>query len=195
MHLGVPCGEYQPRLRVSRFMESMEAATRAEIVLTDPDGREAVLGDFAADPLVVILVRYFGCLPCQNFVRDVDLALDRFPALARVVAIGGSTDAQARWLRDTKGVGIPLLLDPEQRVRELVGLGNLSPRQLANGRGWVNYARAIGNGFRPQMPSEHARSAPGIAVFDPTFAVSWVHRGEMLGDYPTVDELIEHVSG
>jgi peroxiredoxin len=175
-------------------MDSMKTDARAAIVLTDPDGRQAALGDFAADPLVVILVRYFGCLPCQNFVRNVDLAIDRFPASARVIAVGGSTDAQARWLRETKGVGMPLLLDPEQRVRSLVGVGDLSPRQLASSRGWVNYAKAIGNGFRPQMPSEHARSAPGIAVFDPSFSVSWVHRGEMLGDYPTIDQLIEHVS-
>ncbi len=175
-------------------MDSIEIETPAAFVLADPDGGQVVLDDFAADPLVVILVRYFGCLPCQNFVRDVDLAMDRFPASARIIAVGGSTDAQARWLRETKGVGMPLLLDPEQRVRSLVGLGDLSTRQLARSRGWVDYARAIGNGFRPQMPSEHARSAPGIAVFDPSFSVSWVHRGEMLGDYPTIDELIEHVS-
>ena len=108
-----------------------------------------------------------------------------------MIAVGGSTDHQARWLRDTKGVGMPLLLDRDQRVRSLVGLGDLTTRQLTRAGGWANYARAIGSGFRPQMPTEHARSAPGIAVFDSALEPLWVHRGEMMGDYPPIDELIE----
>ena len=172
-------------------MTSPEHQNVFEIVVRDPDGRSVALGDYAADPLVVILVRYFGCLPCQNYVRDVDRSLDRFASDTRVIAVGGSTDRQARWLRDTKGVGMPLLLDPDQRVRALVGLGDLTARQLSKAGGWANYARAIGSGFRPQVPTEHARSAPGIAVFDRNFDALWVHRGQMMGDYPPIDELIE----
>jgi len=56
---------------------------------TDPNGNPTTLGDFGADPLVVILVRYFGCLPCQEFVRDLDGSLDRFPEGTRVIAVGG----------------------------------------------------------------------------------------------------------
>ena len=172
-------------------MESPKPQDNAEIALVDPDGNPVAFGEFVAEPLVVILVRYFGCLPCQNYVRDVDRTLDRFPSGARVIAVGGSTDHQARWLRDTKGVGMPLLLDRDQRVRSLVGLGDLTTRQLTRAGGWANYARAIGSGFRPQMPTEHARSAPGIAVFDSALEPLWVHRGEMMGDYPPIDELIE----
>lgn len=165
----------------------------AAIALSDPDGNPTTLGNFAADSLVVILVRYFGCLPCQEFVRDLDGELDRFPAGTRVIAIGGSSDHQARWLRDTKGVQLPLLLDPEQQVRAVAGVGDLTARQMSSLGGATNYVKSLVRGFRPQVPTADATKAPGIVVFDSDFDVTWVHHGEMLGDYPSVDELIERV--
>jgi peroxiredoxin len=165
----------------------------AGIALTDPDGNPKTLGEFGADPLVVILVRYFGCLPCQEFVRDLDGERDRFPAGTRVIAVGGSADHQARWLRDTKGVEMPLLLDPDQEVRAVAGVGDLSARQMSSLGGATNYVKSLVRGFRPQVPTHDATKAPGIVVFDSELNVAWVHHGEMLGDYPPVDDLIDTV--
>ena len=97
--------------------------TASDITLHDPDGVPVELTSLAADPLVVVLVRYYGCLPCQAYLRDVDAARDRFADGARVIAVGGSADFQARWLRDDMGIGLPLLLDPDQHVRALRDLG------------------------------------------------------------------------
>jgi len=160
------------------------------IALVDPDGKPQTLGDYAADRLVVILVRYFGCLPCQDFVREVDRVRHRFPDGSRVIAIGGSADHQARLLRDTKGVEMPLLLDPDQQVRAVAGLGDLSARQLMRLGGWANYLSALRKGFRPQVPTADARKAPGVVIFDAGFNVVSVHRGEMMGDYPTIEQPI-----
>lgn len=168
--------------------------TVASIALTDPDGNPTTLGEFGADPLVVILVRYFGCLPCQEFVRDLDGEFDRLPIGSRVIAVGGSADYQARWLRDTKGVEMPLLLDPNQEVRAVAGVGDLSARQMSSLGGATNYVKSLVRGFRPQVPTADATKAPGIVIFDSEFNVTWVHHGEMLGDYPTVDALIEQIA-
>ena len=168
--------------------------TTASIALTDPDGNPTTLGEFAADPLVVVLVRYFGCLPCQEFVRDLDVQLNRLPGGSQVIAVGGSADHQARWLRDTKGVQMPLLLDPDQEVRAVAGVGDLSALQMARVGGAANYVKSLVRGFRPQVPTADATKAPGIVVFDSDFNVTWVHHGEMLGDYPTVDALIDRVN-
>jgi hypothetical protein len=35
--------------------------------------------------------------------------------------------------------------------------------------------------------------APGIVMFDSDFNVTWVHHGEMLGDYPSIDDVVEQV--
>jgi hypothetical protein len=32
--------------------------------------------------------------------------------------------------------------------------------------------------------------APGIVIFDRDFSIEWIHRGEMLGDYPPLDDLL-----
>ncbi len=165
----------------------------SEIPLADPEGNQTTLGSFAAEPLAVVLVRYFGCLPCQHFLRDVDRAIEDFPTGSRVIAVGGSSIRQAQWLRDVKEVKIPLLLDPGQEVRSIAGVGQLTARQMSKGDGWMNYARAMRHGFRPQVPTADALQAPGIVIFGRDFSVAWVHRGEMMGDYPTVQDLIGRV--
>ena len=163
--------------------------TPAEITLADPDGNAVVLGDYRANPLVVILVRYFGCLPCQDYLGQLSESGRWLPADADVVAVGGSAAYQARWLRDNKGVSIPLLLDSGERVRSIAAVGNLSARQMTSWQGATNYLKALRHGYLPQVPTGDALKAPGIIVFDREFDPLWVHRGETLGDYRTVDEL------
>ena len=165
----------------------------SQIALTDPEGNRTTLGSFAADPLAVVLVRYFGCLPCQHFLRDVDRAIEDFPAGSRVIAVGGSSIRQAQWLRDVKGVTLPLLLDPGQEVRSIAGVGQLTARQMSKGDGWRSYAKAMRSGFRPQVPTSDALQAPGIVILGSDFSVAWVHEGEMMGDYPTVPDFIGHM--
>lgn len=110
-------------------MTSTNAFDPRSVTLHDPGG-PVPFGELAADPLVVILVRYFGCLPCQAYLQDIDAARRRFPPQAGVVAVGGSADYHARWLRDSQGIDMPLLLDSHQHIRTLAELGDLTRRQL-----------------------------------------------------------------
>lgn len=162
----------------------------ATIELTDPDGKPVRFGDLAADPLVVVLVRYYGCLPCQAYVQDVDAIADQFPDGARVVAVGGSADFQAKWLRDDLGIQMPLLLDPDQHVRALAELGNFGVRQFASVKGGLNYVKAMRRGLRPQKITRDTVRSPGVAVFGPDLQVRWTYEGVRLGDYPGIDQLL-----
>lgn len=175
-------------------MTSTDAADHRSVTLHDPDGRPVAFGELVAEPLVVILVRYFGCLPCQAYLQDVADARERFPAQARVVAIGGSADYQARWLRDTQGIDMPLLLDPEQHIRTIAELGDLTRRQLLSPQGAANYVRAMRRGLRPQKITKDTVRSPGVAVFDPDLQVTWTYEGRRLGDYPSVDEVVQQAS-
>lgn len=175
-------------------MKPGDSADPGAVILHDPDGRPVPLRNLTADPLVVILVRYFGCLPCQAYLQDIDAARRRFPAEARVVAVGGSADYQARWLRDTQGIDMPLLLDPEQRIRAIAELGDLTRRQLLSPQGAANYVRAMRRGLRPQKITKDTVRSPGVAIFGPDLQVRWTHEGRMLGDYPPVDEVVRQAS-
>ena len=59
--------------------------------LVTPDGAPVRLDDFAGPTLVVQFVRYFGCLPCQVYLRQLDGRAAELAAVgAHAIAVGGS---------------------------------------------------------------------------------------------------------
>ena len=163
--------------------------------LSTPDGAPLRLDAFAGSTLVVQLVRYFGCLPCQVYLRDLDGRAGALAAVgARAIAIGGSADYQARWLRDS-GITMPLLLDPPGTFREWAGLGNLGRRQMLAPRGIRSYLSAVAAGVRPTRPTADVMRSPGIVILDADLALRWVHEGTALGDYPPLDTVIDQAAG
>lgn len=169
----------------------LPAMPLGDIPLLTPDGGPASLSAFAGTPLVIQLVRYFGCLPCQAYLRELDARAGAFAALGvTVIAVGGSAAYQARWLRDT-GVAMPLLLDPAQQVRDAVGFGSLGVRQLVAPRGLRSYAAAILSGIRPQRITGDVMRSPGIAILDAAHDLRWTYEGTALGDYPSLDEVLD----
>jgi hypothetical protein len=140
------------------------------IVLADPGGNPTALGDLAGSTLVGQLVRYFGCLPCQEWLLNLDRATDTLAAIgARPVAVGGSADHQARWLRGEMSVAMPLLLDPAHQRRQVLGVGDLGGR-LLDPRGLISYGRSRAHGFRPQRVTKDTVRAPGMVILDEQLA-------------------------
>ncbi len=113
--------------------------------------------------LVVQLVRYFGCLPCQDWLMQLDKLA---PSLSEhgisTAAVGGSVDYQARWLRDEQGIGVPLFLDPDHHFRSAVGLDKRLGLTLLDPRGAAAYARSLKKGLRPQHITRDTVQAPGV---------------------------------
>lgn len=162
-----------------------------DVPLLTPSGEPLTLGVDAGPLLVVQFVRYFGCLPCQVYLRELDArASDLALVGARAIAVGGSADYQARWLYET-GVRMPLFLDPGQELRRAVGFGDLTRRQLFAPRGMRNYASALLSGVRPQRPTSDMTKSPGIAILDAALAVRWTYEGTALGDYPPLETVLE----
>lgn len=164
------------------------------IEMTTPDGDAASLAAFDAPLLVVQLVRYFGCLPCQDWLVGLDALSAPLRELdAQPLAIGGSADYQARWLRDDKHVRMPLLLDPEQQFRAAVGIGRLGSR-LLDPRGFPSYVRAMRNGYRPQKITKDTVQAPGVVLLDAQRRVVWSYVGQRIGDYPPLPTVLDVVA-
>lgn len=163
------------------------------IALTTPDGHPETLGSLTAPLLVVQLVRYFGCLPCQDWLVELDGASNHLAACgAAPLAIGGSADYQARWLRDEKHVRMPLLLDTEQAFRDAVGLGQLGGR-LFDPRGLPSYVNAMRRGYRPQKITKDTVQAPGVVILDAERRVVWQYAGRRIGDYPPLATVLAAV--
>lgn len=167
-----------------------------DLTLTRPGGGSLTLGEALTDPLTVVqLVRYFGCLPCQEWLVGLDR---RRPDLADmgvgVLAVGGSADYQAVWLQEERGISVPLLLDPEHALRRHLSADRALGWRLADPRGLGAYARSLAHGFRPQAITRDTVRSPGVAVLDREGRVRWRHVGRRIGDYPEVDEVVAALS-
>lgn len=165
------------------------ATVSPALSLLTPEGAQAPLSSVLDHRLVVVqLVRYFGCLPCQEWLVDLDRAAPRLAGHGvAVAAVGGSADYQAQWLRDERGVSMPLLLDPEQKFRDAVGAGKKLGLRLLNPKGAAAYGRSLRHGFRPQVITRDSVQSPGVVILDRNGGVCWQHVGTRIGDYPPIE--------
>jgi peroxiredoxin len=162
----------------------------AEISVRDTSGEAVRIGDLVQQPTILVIPRYYGCLPCRDYLSQVSERLEEVRA-AGGAALGVSvgTQQQARWLMEEKGIRFQLLVDPDRHIHDALDL----PRKwwvTLNPRGWWNYARAIARGSRQGRVVE-PNQIPGLALLDASANAVWVHRGKGLGDYPALDRVLE----
>lgn len=166
-----------------------------DLPLLTPAGEPTTLGDQLEKTFTIVqLVRYYGCLPCQDWAIDLD---KRGRTLAGqgvgVMAIGGSADYQAEYLHDERGVGMPLLLDPAHLFRDAVGakplrLGLVDPRSA-----W-SYVKRVKELKHQPVPTKDLAQSPGVVVLDQGGRVVWQHIGKFVGDYPELADVLTKVS-
>ncbi len=161
----------------------------ADIHVQTAEEDDVRVGELVDRPTILVIPRYYGCLPCRDYLRQVSERIDDVDA-AGGAALGLSvgTAQQARWLIEKKGTRFPLLVDPERRVYDALDL----PRKwwvTLNPRGWVNYARAIARGNR-QGKIVEPNQLPGLALLDADANAVSIHRGRALGDYPELDQVL-----
>jgi peroxiredoxin len=172
------------------------ATIPADLTLDSPHGEPVpLLGILDAHRLAVVqLVRYFGCLPCQEWCVELDRSAQHLSDLdVGAAVVGGSADYQARWLQEEKGVTIPLLLDPDHEFREAVGAARPLGLRMLNPKGAAAYAATLRRGYRPQAITRDTVRSPGVVILDRSGVVVWKHVGKRIGDYPPVAEVLDEV--
>lgn len=161
----------------------------AAISVQTAQGEPVRLGDLVDRPTVLVIPRYYGCLPCRDYLRQLSERLDQVQARGGgALGVSVGADYQARWLMEEQGVRFPLLVDPDRRVHDALEL----PRKWwvgLNPRGWWNYARALARGNR-QGKIIDPNQLPGLALLDADAQAVWVHRGRALGDYPKIERVL-----
>ncbi|MGA9871682.1 MAG: redoxin domain-containing protein [Rhodococcus sp. (in: high G+C Gram-positive bacteria)] len=163
----------------------------ASIALQNVDGERVDLDALLATPIVVPLVRYYGCMPCRAFLHELEgMRGDIEAAGAHVVGVGGAADYQARDLMDN-GVGYPLLLDPQHVLYQEVDIHRIHWAMMLDPRTWWKYLSAIRHARQGRI-TDHPLQAPGLVIIDTDRTVQMLYRGRTLGDYPQpADVLIE----
>ncbi|MDV8009184.1 redoxin domain-containing protein [Rhodococcus sp. IEGM 1318] len=146
--------------------------------------RPVQLDELLAEPVVVPLVRYYGCMPCRAFLQELEkLRRDFETAGVRIVAVGGAADYQARNLMDN-GIDYWLLLDPSHALYEALDVRRIHWWMLLYPRTWWRYLSTIHRARQGRITG-HPLQAPGLAIIDTDRTIRFLYRGRTLGDYPS----------
>lgn len=158
------------------------------ITLHDVDGTPVELAGLLDRPLVVPLVRYYGCMPCRAFLQQLnDIRGELADAGVRLVGVGGAADYQARHLMD-HGIEFPLLLDPEHTLYQALDVRRIHWWMMVHPATWRNYLLAARRARQGRITG-HPLQAPGLAIVDTDGAIRFLHRGKTLGDYPSIADI------
>ena len=173
------------------------------VELRSLDGASTALQQYLGTGLTLVqLVRYYGCLPCQQTLVSYHDHRRAFEERGvEVVVVGVAATFQARNLRDRHGITFPLLLDPEQRLYRALELRRLRWIDLLRPRTWSRYLPVFVRRYVTRRLDGPAQGRivgdllqlPGLALLDADGALLWVHRGAVLGDYPPLDEVLRRI--
>jgi hypothetical protein len=158
------------------------------------DGSKVKLSEIIDGPTIVPIVRYYGCMPCRDFL----LALEELRGQAEasgiaVLGVGKAADYQAEWMMADGGIGYTLLVDPDEEIYSALELGHFPWWRLLDPRGGRNYVRSLRRA-RQGAITNHALQAPGVIAVDETLRLLLVHRGQTIGDYPPAPEVLSAVT-
>lgn len=162
----------------------------ADVELRTPTGAPARLSSVLTRRTVVPIVRYYGCMPCRNFLHQLETVRDDLAqGGVDIVGVGRAADYQATDL-GKHGINFPLLLDPDEALYRAIGLGRFPWWKMLAPGTWLRYVRAA-KGARQGRITNHPLQSPGVVILDPDRTAVFVFRGATIGDYPPVTDVVE----
>lgn len=117
-------------------------------------------------PVLVVLLRSFGCTFCREAIADVAAIKPQLDATGtRIAFVHGASPAEAEpWFAKYRLTGVVQVSDPGLDHYRAFGLGRTGVQALANPLVWVRGAVcALSHGFGAQ-PDVLMRQLPGVFV-------------------------------
>lgn len=162
-------------------------------LVLESEGGPAPLASYLRDrPLVVLLLRHFGCPVCREQLHLGQRMLAEVRERgADMIAVVHSSGAQAAAFARQEQVDLTVLGDPDQRLYRLLGMkrGNLfevtlKPLLLRPITGLRRMTR-IGR------PGRDIRQLGGVAIIDAAGVLRWCYRADDSGDIPSNRQVLE----
>jgi peroxiredoxin len=177
-----------------------DASMLEDVVLQDHEGVSVRLGDIWRDrPAVLAFVRHFGCVFCRDQAVRLHRLRDDFEAAGvRLVMVGHGTPEMAAAFRRAQGVDLPVLVDPERHIYEVIGAKVatlpelIGPRQVLAGlRASIKSRTRQGNiAVHQGRIIGHAAQLGGVLVIAPDGSIRYAHLSETASDYPSAREVL-----
>lgn len=172
---------------------TVPAAPRALIDATvlDVDGAPVRLAStWAERPVVLVLLRHFGCLFCKEQAAEMSAIGDAIEALGAGLVFVGSGSAQyAKWFQEDYAPHWPVYSDAElvtyRALEARRGFrSSVNPRTI-----WLSF-RALARGFRQGSTQGDQYQQGAVCIITPDGTMPYLHVSEVAGDHPRPDVVL-----
>ncbi|MDA0269998.1 MAG: peroxiredoxin-like family protein [Chloroflexi bacterium] len=175
-------------------METLDQAT-SELEILTPDGESVRLGSVWAErPVVVVLLRHFGCMFCKQHVARIRDVLADVRALgAEVAVIGNGTPFMAQAFVEDYAFEVPVFTNPGRDVYRALGAKRPSSAFILRPSFWINSFRAFRAGFRQGALQGDRAQLGGVFIVLPGGAMPFAHRSAVAGDIPSNARVLQEL--
>ena len=144
-----------------------------------------------AQPLLVVLLRHFGCMFCRQQAARVVHQRHRFEALGvQVICVGSGSARGARGFIRQHAAGLDVYVDPSLNVYSHFNL-HRSWRRLADPSMVSRGATAYAEGHRQGETDGDIAQLGGVVLLSKAGEVAWIHRDERAGDHANLEDALE----
>ena len=121
----------------------------------------------------------------EAYPRIVDLG-------AEAVSIASKPASMAQSVMDS-GWPFQLWMDPTHTVRAQAGIDRMGYQNLLKPSGGAAYAKSLGSWKMFRLELSEANQRPALLLLDADQHIVFEHVGNALGDYPTVDMVLDEL--
>ncbi len=165
----------------------------------DLDGQPVPLArEWADAPVVLVLLRHFGCLFCKEQAAELNAIGPEVAALgARMVYVGSGSAQYARWFVEDYGARWPMqwpvYSDPQLETYRALG-ARRGWWSSINPRTWWLSLRALRHGFRQSLHEMGDQFQQGaVCVVLPDGSMPYCYLSAVAGDHPQPAEVLREL--
>ena len=170
--------------------------TAGALLVLWPSGEAVRLGSVWAErPVVMALMRHFGCIFCKEQVAQLRPIVDEIHAAgAELIIVGSGSPRMAGFFAEDYAITTPVLTDPRRDVYRM--LEALRPPRLwfLDPRFLLGSFRALARGHRqtfgPSSELGDASQLGGVFIVQPGGDVAWAYRSAFAGDHSSNAEVL-----
>ena len=170
--------------------------TAGDLTVRRPDGEAVRLGSVWAErPVVLALMRHFGCIFCKEQVAELRQIVDDIHAEgAELVIVGSGSPQMAGFFAEDYAITTPVLTDPQREVYRILEVRRPPRLSLADPRVVLPALRALLRGHRQVFGAESelgdTSQLGGVFIVRPGGEVAWAHRSAFAGDRPSNTQVL-----
>ena len=167
----------------------------SDIEILTPQNEKIRLGDLWSEhPVLIVLVRHFGCLFCRAQLHDLQNIWKKILSLGIApIVVGNGTVLMAQDFIEQTGLIVPLYTNPERNVYDALGTKRPTLTALLSPQLWWVGFKTLIKGFFPKQVQGDAAQLGGVFLIDTNGVVQFAYRSAYAGDNPSADVLLNAI--